>query len=252
MKYQQSLLAIAAMLSFTSANTQAALTSYNANGVDLVYSSVSNITWTKDANLLGSLETALGFNTVVNAIIAASPTINDAANGFDTPANSGHHTASVSDFNSSSLGLTSWFGAKAFISYLNSQNYGGSDQWRLPNVGTNPQYGFNLSGSELSELFYRELSGTPHSNIPISATFNNEQYYAYWSGKEATPDPLQAWRFSTSVGNQDYYPKNLQWYAWAVTPGQVAAVPVPAAVWLFGSGLLGLLGLKRRIAFNLS
>ena len=28
--------------------------------------------------------------------------------------------------------------------------------------------------------------------------------------------------------------------------GDVSAVPVPAAVWLFGSGLMGLLGLARR------
>ncbi|MEQ1638592.1 MAG: PEP-CTERM sorting domain-containing protein [Methylococcales bacterium] len=29
-------------------------------------------------------------------------------------------------------------------------------------------------------------------------------------------------------------------------PGDVAVVPVPPAVWLLGSGLLGLLGLRRR------
>ncbi|MCP4042838.1 MAG: VPLPA-CTERM sorting domain-containing protein, partial [Gammaproteobacteria bacterium] len=28
--------------------------------------------------------------------------------------------------------------------------------------------------------------------------------------------------------------------------GDVSAVPVPAAVWLFGSGLIGLLGVARR------
>jgi hypothetical protein len=31
---------------------------------------------------------------------------------------------------------------------------------------------------------------------------------------------------------------------WSIT--QVAAIPVPAAVWLFGSGLLMLLGISRR------
>jgi len=38
----------------------------------------------------------------------------------------------------------------------------------------------------------------------------------------------------------------LFYYALAVRPGDVSAVPVPAAVWLFGSGLMGLLGLARR------
>jgi hypothetical protein len=35
-------------------------------------------------------------------------------------------------------------------------------------------------------------------------------------------------------------------YAWAVRPGDVAAVPVPGVFWLFGSSLVVLLGLKRR------
>jgi hypothetical protein len=36
-------------------------------------------------------------------------------------------------------------------------------------------------------------------------------------------------------------------HAWAVRSGDVpAVVPVPAAVWLFGSGLLGLLGVVKR------
>jgi hypothetical protein len=47
---------------------------------------------------------------------------------------------------------------------------------------------------------------------------------------------------AASYGN-----KGKQGYAWAVSPGQVAAVvPVPGAVWLMGSGLLGLLASKRR------
>jgi hypothetical protein len=36
-------------------------------------------------------------------------------------------------------------------------------------------------------------------------------------------------------------------FAWAVRTGDVpAVVPVPAAVWLFGSGLLGLIGMAKR------
>jgi len=33
-----------------------------------------------------------------------------------------------------------------------------------------------------------------------------------------------------------------------ITFGSASVVPVPAAVWLFGSGLLGLLGIARRKA----
>ena len=37
-------------------------------------------------------------------------------------------------------------------------------------------------------------------------------------------------------------------YAWAVHDGNVGAVPIPAALWLFGSGLLGLIGLAKKKA----
>ena len=42
-------------------NAQASLTSYNASGVDLVFSSVSDVTWTKDGNLLQTLGNTQGY-----------------------------------------------------------------------------------------------------------------------------------------------------------------------------------------------
>jgi len=94
-------------------------------------------------------------------------------------------------------------------------------------------------------LFYNELGGTAYNNIP-SGPFSNVQAYVYWSGTEYAANPYGAWYFYTSYGNQGYDNKGFQFYAWAVSPGQVNAVPVPGAVWLFGTGMLGLLGLKRR------
>lgn len=74
----------AASLLLASLNAHAELTSYNPNGVDLVYSSVSDVTWTKDANLLGSMIASRGFDTVVNEIIAASPIITNTPNGYSS------------------------------------------------------------------------------------------------------------------------------------------------------------------------
>jgi hypothetical protein len=246
MKYQKSLLAITAILNFTSANTQAALTSYNANGVDLVYSSVSKSTWTKDANLLGTLESSLGFNTVVNAIIAASPVINDTPNIYDTPISSGHHSVTNADFDSSLLGSASWFGAIAFTNYLNSISYAGSNQWNLPSAGASPLVGTNRTGTQFGDLFYTELGGNAYVTMPNTDNFTNEQDDTYWLGTEYAPNLKGAWTFVTHYGLESATTKDVPYYAWAVSPGQVAAVPVPSAIWLFGSALIGFIGCKRR------
>lgn len=246
---KQPLLALGALLSATTFNAHASLTSFTGTGnVGLVYSSVSNVTWTQDANLLSSLVTSLGFSNAINAIIAASPVIYDTPNYYDGSYNnygsySGQYSITANDF--SPEGFTNWFGAQAFVSYLNSINYGGSSQWRLPT--SNQIVGYNgTAGNELGQLFYSELGGTAGSSIPNTSSFNNEQaYYAYWLGTEYAPVPYYAWFFRND-GYQNAPNKSYMFYAWAVSPGQVSAVPVPSAVWLFGTGLVGLLGLKRR------
>jgi len=103
------------------------------------------------------------------------------------------------------------------------------------------------SSSQLAELFYSELGGTAGSAIPTNSLFSNEQAYVYWSGTEYSANPYDAWFFNTINGYQAINDKGIQYYAWAVSPGQVNAVPAPGAVWLFGTGIIGMLGLKRRV-----
>ncbi len=256
MQCNKPLLAAGLLLSMTTLTAEASLTLGIADGKSVVYSSVSNITWTGDANLLGTMIQNQGYDTVVNAIIAASPTITDTPNYLDGSYGnhdgdngrpySGVYSLSSGDFSNTNPGLTSWFGAQAFTSYLNSINYASSSQWALPTAGANPQYGPNQTDGQFGQLFYTELGGTAFNAIPDTANFTNEQAYAYWSGTEYAPDPSFAWGFGTYGGYQHYDYKYGQLYAWAVSPGNVAAVPVPAAVWLFGSGLMGLVGWRRR------
>jgi len=262
------LLAAGLLLNLITLTAEATLTPYTSAGQSLVYSSVSNITWTGDANLLGSLITSQGYNNVVNAIIAASPVITDTPNYFDGSRNnygsySGQYTLSAGDFSNIDLGRTTWFGAQAFTSYLSSINYAGSNQWSLPNEGANPQFGDNQSGGQFGQLYYNEFNalaypGTNGSDYGIlqdgsletsgnAGPFVNARTSVYWSSSEYAPYPDDAWNFDTSNGLQSpFLVKASQNYAWAVSPGQVSTVPVPGAVWLFGTGLLGLLGLKRR------
>jgi len=234
------------LLSLTSITTEASLTVGYADGKSVVYSSLGNITWTGDANLLGTLQNKLGYEVVVNSIIAVSPVIIDMPNIFDTPANSGKHTVSSLDFDSNRLGAVSWFGAKAFASYLNAINYAGSNRWALPSAGSTPQSGMNPPGSQFAELFYNELGGTALNPIPNTANFTNEQTYFYWLATENAPYPSNAWYFATSTGYQgSFATKDFPLYAWVVSPGNLTSVPLSGAAWLF-SAWIGLMVLSMR------
>lgn len=236
MLLKQPLLALVVLLSATTFNAQASLTSYTGiDGAGLVYSSVSDVTWTQDANLFKTL--SLSNANLVSQIAAVTPTVNDP--------NYGLQTIDAADFNTGN-GRMSWWGAKAFVNFLNTINYGGSKQWRLPSAGNDPKQAYNQTGSELGQLFYSELGGTQNDNIPNTSTFNNEQSHGYWSGSELLTNPYFAWDFGMGDGGLWKDTKDQLFNAWAVSSGQVTTVPVPGAIWLMFSGLLGLLSLKRR------
>jgi len=162
-------------------------------------------------------------------------------------------------------GFDSWNNQTAWVNSLNivdtRPGAGGViySDWRLPktlqpdancSIQTDPGGGFPMqsngtgcTGSEMGHLYSVDGIDT---NSP--GPFTSLQGW-YWSGTEYTPDTTnKAWNFNfgVTIGAQNYGPKYIGLFAWAVRDGDVAAVvPVPAAVWLFGSALLGLLGLRR-------
>ena len=140
---------------------------------------------------------------------------------------------------------------------------GGATDWRLPYIsvsaGAGPFTGTPVNcntatelacrDNELGYMFYQNLSGTLNQSIltsgdPDLALFPALQSGVYWSGTEF--DSSDAWAFNFNFGNQFNGFQRDDNYSWAVHAGNVGAVPVPAAVWLFGSGLIGLLGVAKR------
>ena len=107
--------------------------------------------------------------------------------------------------------------------------------------------------NELGYMFYQNMGGTFSNDLTGDQTVDDVLLTAvqpaYWSGTEFAPDPTDAWVFVFADGHQIGVNKgrSLSSFAgWAVRAGDVGAVPVPAAVWLFGSGLIGLIGVARR------
>jgi hypothetical protein len=237
--FKKTLLTLSSILiSVTTINAHANLIS--TDGGLGVYDTGLDATWTQDANLLGTWEGAYqstSYTNIVTAIINASGgVIHDTPNVYDN----GTYNLTTADFGSG--GTVDWWAGQALVHYLDTQKYGGSSQWALPT--SNAVLGYDNS-SQLGELFYNELGGTAGSSMP-SNPFSNFQASLYWTGMEYSPYRNYAWSYSTNYGGQTYYFKDSQFYAWAVSPGQVNAVPVPGAVWLFGSALVGLIGFNRR------
>lgn len=149
-----------------------------------------------------------------------------------------------------------WTDANAWAAQL---SVGGNDTWRLASSlnsdDTGPcGIGYNCTDSEMGNLFYNVLGGTASTSIVTTHNsnydlFSNVQFGYYWSATEDTQyttDNSEAWEFGMHYGDHATTSKASNGYAWAVQSGDVSAVPVPAAVWLFGSGLIGLIGLARR------
>lgn len=150
-------------------------------------------------------------------------------------------------------GRDTWTNQTAWAAGL---TIGGVTGWRLPSIDVNGDLTevdcatsteLACRDSEYGHLWYYgadTVSGgiTPGSPGPFSNMVSN----AYWSSTELNGST--AWYFSTNSGATTTNGKAGNFYAWAVYDGNaaLAAVPVPAAAWLFGSGLLGLVGMARR------
>lgn len=211
-------LGAAAMLAGTGAH--AALNTYTSDGVQLVYNTETNKTWTQDAHLLKSFIQSMGYDAITQAIVAVTPTIEDHKHVVN-PLGTYRLQANWRDFMGTDidLGDVSWYGAIAFVNYLNSIEYGGSNRWRLPDV---------------DDGIVRDTS-----------VFSNAQW-VYWTDRTDSYYLYQGWYLNTFNGAHSIASKDNYFTAWAVTDGMVSSVPAPAAAWLLLAGLPLVAGAARR------
>jgi len=148
------------------------------------------------------------------------------------------------------------------VVWADQLTFGGFTDWRLPSV--EPCYDFNHlctshlydpSRGELAHI-YEELGGSnpedfgePGWTPPDLSIFDNVLSGRYWAGPEFDQYnegyPTHAWWYSLTDGAQDAWPIDIELaeHVWAVRNG--SPIPIPGALWLFVTGLLGMLGIAR-------
>ena len=172
-------------------------------------------------------------------------------------------------------GAITWDQAQTWVDNL---SYGGYDDWRLPSAnlinGASPcidnsgscDSGYNIKRSELGHMFHTNLAnlgmfdvngvyqpghGVTNSSFAdggngSNVSILNLENWVYWFDEQYAPDTGRAWSFFTAMGWQVNNAKTDTSISWAVRDGDVTFVPVPAAMWLLSTALLGLAGVKRR------
>jgi hypothetical protein len=121
------------------------------------------------------------------------------------------------------------------------------DDWRLPTFPdtdwVNVCLGDNCTDNEMGHLFYEDL-GNSANNITNAGDFDNLLASRYWTD---TPhwSKFLAYAFNLGTGYQHEYEMKELHAGIAVREGNVT-VPIPGAALLLGSGLAGLIGMKKR------
>lgn len=223
------------------------------------------VTTLQGRDLDGNLNTAEAYYDMVLGITWLADANSGAGSSYD---DIGTFYESTTD------GRMSWINANAWAASLNPY---GSDitGWRLPTTtdtgapgaqctysGTDCGFNVNTASSEMANMFYVTLGDKAYYTTTGSGSqagwgltntgpFSNIQPNAYWSITEYALSTSIAWDFNFGSGDQYNDDKTNMYSAWAVHAGDVgvaipSAVPVPAAAWLFGSGLLGLIGISRQ------
>ena len=234
MKHRKHLLILALVASLTTNSAQALLID---RGNGLLYDNVLNVTWLQDANYAKtSGYSATGLMDWASANTWADNLIFDGLTGW--------RLATNTPINGSSFNYNASFDGTTDESYNISSPKNELAYMYKVNLGLKAQYSSIGVAQSDSGIFGNGAIGG-QNNVDL---VKNLQSYYYWSGAEypRTYGNANAWVLDSSYGSSTYSVTYNQFYAWAVRPGDVIAVPEPAAFWLFSIGLMSLLSLRRR------
>ena len=171
-------------------------------------------------------------------------------------------------------GETSWGNSLTWASGL-SVTFNGTvyNDWRLPTIIQNQTpptygysgsdtYGYNITNSEMGHLFYTALGNKayyatdgsyPQPGWGLTNTGDFQHLFADYYYTDATyaynvwAAVYQSFRVGEQYAGAKLALGGTGIYAIAVRDGDVASVPVPAAVYLLGSGLIGLVLVRRKL-----
>ena len=145
-------------------------------------------------------------------------------------------------------GLLDWNAATSWTSNL---SYNGITGWRMMSLNTDND---GTVAECTTEILCRKNEFSYLMTYSVLDFSGFSEFYnlstAYWT---STFDPVNSsvsyfdfyWAFTLST-NVVSFPDYIELNVWAVHDGDIAAVPIPAAIWLMGSGLLLLTGFIKR------
>lgn len=246
---QQFTLASAFFFSIAGIDAHAAL--YD-RGNGMIYDSAQNITWLQDANYAKtSGYDADGQMSWAQATTWATTLNYDGHSGWRLP------SANLTGRSWFTYDGTSDIGYNITTSEMGGLYYGlGNNaycvQGNMGGVCGQSDYGFKNTSF---------MDTNSHQNVSFSSIFlsTSSLFTAYfWYAEEGAgwygehgEYLARAYYFSATYGDQATIGTQNFASAWAVHDGDIAnvsSIPVPAAAWLFGSGLVGLVGAARRKA----